>query len=55
MRLPFPFRLLLNQALMFIFSFIKELGEEGEWSGWIIFIPTSVRWVDLGAGQITAR
>lgn len=45
MRLPFPFRMVLNQVLMFIFSFIKEPGAGGEWSAGTIFIPKSVRWV----------
>lgn len=51
----FPFRLLRNQALMFIFSFIREPGAGGECSGRTTFILMSVRWVDLGAGEMSAR
>lgn len=39
-RLPFLFQMLLNQALMFIFSFLKAEGAGGEWRGSeTIFIP----------------
>lgn len=43
-RLPFPFQMLLNQTLMFIFSFLKDAGAGGEWSALerereTIFIP----------------
>lgn len=33
----------MNQALMFILSFIKEPGAGGEWGGPTIFIPEPVR------------
>lgn len=54
-RLPFPFRTLLNQALMFISSFIKEPGAGGERRARTIFMPKSERWVDLGASEMCAR
>lgn len=53
-RLPFPFRILLNQGLMFISSFIKEAGAGAEWSARTIFILKSARWVDLGASEMCA-
>lgn len=40
-RPPFPFRTLLNRALMFISSFIKEPGAGGEWSARTISLPKS--------------
>lgn len=54
MRLTFAFPTLLNQALMFISSFIKEPGAGGEWGPWTMFTPKSARWVDLGTGELCA-
>lgn len=53
--LSLPFRMLSwNQALMFIFSFIKEPGARGEWRGRTNFAPKSVRWWIPGVGKMSA-
>lgn len=56
-RLPFLFQMLLNQALMFIFSFLKGAGAGAERSTRArdhLYSP-SQRWVDLRTGYKSAR